>query len=62
MRGWLSNRELTGDDARRWSKEGFGGRRPDRRVKPISDGGVVTRGRLARTRRWVGVGAELGRP
>jgi hypothetical protein len=40
-----------------WAEE-----RVDRWAPSVIDGGTVMAGRLARTRRWVGVGAEVGRP
>jgi hypothetical protein len=40
----------------------FGGKRADRRAPSVSDGGEVMAGGPARTQRWAGVGAELGRP
>jgi hypothetical protein len=43
-------------------REDLGEERADRRAPSVRDGGALTTGRPAQTRRWARVAAELGRP
>jgi hypothetical protein len=58
--GWPAHRRRchAGEQRREDLAEG----RADRRAPSVGDDSTVTGGMLAHARRWVGAGAELGRP